>query len=218
MYYRDSLLTKAERRLGRYAIPNLMTYLVLGMGVVFVMDMFLRPFTGVYMSGLLAFDRAAILHGQVWRLISFVLIPPRSSLLFILFSLYFYWLVGSTLEQQWGRFRFNAYYLCGVVGTIISGFITGHTTNSYLNLSLFLAFAILYPNFEVLLFFFLPLKMKWLAIIGGALLILSAVGQGLTGWLGLIFALLNVVLFFGRDLIDLIQSANRRRQWRKNWK
>lgn len=218
MIYKEPLLDKLQRKLGRYAIPNLMNYLVIGMGIVFVMDMFLFPFTRLSLTNLLAFNRAAILRGQVWRLITFVLIPPNSSLLFILLSLYFYWMLGSTLENRWGRFRFNAYYLCGVIGTIIGGFITGYATNYYLNLSLFLAFAILYPDFEILLFFILPIKMKWLAIADAALLLLSAIGQGLTGWVALAFSLINVALFFGRDLVDLCKTAYRRYKWKQNWK
>lgn len=218
MVYKESLLDKAQRKLGRYAIANLMNYIVLGMGVVFVMDMFMYPFTRVRISSLLAFSLPQILRGQIWRLVSFVFIPPNASLLFILFALYFYWLIGTTLEHQWGRFRFNAYYLCGMAGTILSGLLTGYATNHYLNLSLFLAFAILYPDFEVMLFFILPVKMKWLAILDAVVLVLSALGQGLVGWIALFFSLLNVALFFGRDLVDLGKSAYRRYKWRQNWR
>lgn len=218
MIYRESLLEKAERKLGRYAIRNLMNYIVLGMAVVFVMDMFLYPFTRLSLSGLLAFSLPHILRGQIWRLVTFVLIPPSSRLLFILFSLYFYWLMGTTLENQWGRFRFNAYYLCGILGNILAGLITGYATNFYLNLSLFLAFAILYPDFQIMLFFIFPIKMKWLAIADAVMLVFSALGQGLVGWIALLFSLLNVALFFGRDLVDMGKSAYRRYKWRQNWR
>lgn len=216
--YKQTLLEKIERKVGRYAIRNLMNYIVLGMGIVFVMDMFLFPFTRFSMSSLLAFNLSAILRGQVWRLVSFIFIPPRSSILFILFALYFYWMMGTTLENQWGRFRFNAYYLCGIVGNLIAGLITGYATNFYLNLSLFLAFAILYPDFQVMILFVLPVKMKWLAIAEAVLLVFTAMGQGLAGWVALLFSLLNVALFFGRDLIDVGQSAYRRYKWRQNWR
>ena len=213
----NAWVDKLERKYGRYAIPNLMNYIVIGMGIVFLMDMFVRPFTGFSLSSLLTFSKGAIMRGQIWRLVTFVLMPPSASMIWIFFSLYFYWLIGTTLENHWGRFRFNAYYLFGMIGAIIAGFITGHATNLYLNLSLLLAFAILYPNHEVL-FLFISIKMKWLAIFDAVMLLLSAWGSGLSGWIALIFSLINVILFFGSDLIDAGKSAYRRYKWRQNWK
>ena len=134
-----------------------MTIIVAGMGAVFLIDLF-YPATSFSLRSLLAFNRDAVLHGQIWRLITFIFIPPDSSVFFILFSLYFYWLIGSALENQWGAFRFNVYYLCGIIGTIVAGMITGYATSSYLNLSLFLAFALLYPDYQVMVFFFCPSK------------------------------------------------------------
>ncbi len=87
---------------------------------------------------------------------------------FIAFSLYFYYLIGTALEREWGSFWFDVYYFCGAIGTVIAGFITGSATNYYLNMSLFFAFAALYPNFQVLLFFFIPIKIKWLAYVDAA--------------------------------------------------
>lgn len=213
----NAWVDRLERKFGRYAIRNLMNYIVIGMGIVFLMDMFVRPFTGFSLASLLTFSKTAILRGQIWRLVTFILIPPSASMIWIFFSLYFYWLIGTTLENHWGAFRFNAYYLFGMLGAIIAGLMTGHATNLYLNLSLLLAFAILYPNHEVL-FLFISVKMKWLAIFDAAMILLSAWGSGLSGWIALIFSLINVILFFGSDLIDAGKSAYRRYKWRQNWK
>lgn len=214
----SQLFEQAQRKWGRYAISNLMQYLVIGMGLVYVADFLLAPTLGTSISALLSFNTRLIAKGQIWRLISFVLLPPASSPIFILFSLYFYYLIGTTLANQWGSFRFNVYYLFGIIGSILAGLITGYTSNYYLNFSLFFAFAILYPDYELLLFFILPVKMKWLALLDGVLLIFSALQGGLSGWLTLIFSLANVLLFFGGDLLDLLHSAYRRYKWRQNWK
>ncbi len=218
MRFVDDWLNRLNRRFGRYAIRNLMTYLVAGMAVVYLMDMLVYPATRFSLSSYLAFDRAAIMRGQVWRLITFVLLPSGSSPLFLLLTLYFYWLIGSTLERQWGAFRFNAYYLCGVVGAIAAGFITGSVSNYYLNLSLFLAFAMLYPDYEILVFFFLPVKMKYLALLDALGLLLMFVTGGAATRVALVFALLNVVLFFGGNLVDQIKAAYRRYKWKQNFK
>lgn len=131
-----------------------MTIIVDGMGIVYLIDLVLYSMVNFSLNSVLAFNREAVLHGQIWlwRLITFVFIPPNSNILFILFSLYFYWLIGSSLENQWGAFRFNVYYLCGMIGTILAGLITGYASNSYLNLSLFLAFALMYPDYQVMVF------------------------------------------------------------------
>ena len=104
----------------------------------------------------------AILHGQIWRLVTFLMYPPSSDFLFIVFSLYLYYMIGRQLEYQWGAFRFNVYFFVGVIGHILAAFIayfalglTGITfpmTTYYLNLSLFMAFAAQYPDMEFLLF------------------------------------------------------------------
>ena len=90
-----------------------------GMAIVYLMELLIYPMTGFSLSSVLAFNRSAVLHGQIWRLITFIFIPPDSSILFILFSLYFYWLIGNALENQWGAFRFNIYYLCGMLCTCL---------------------------------------------------------------------------------------------------
>jgi Predicted membrane protein len=216
MPFNSDWFNKMERRFGRYAIRNLMLYIVTAMGVVFIVDYL--PFAGQSVASWLIFSRDLILKGQFWRLFTFAFLPPNTSLLFLIFSLYFYWLIGSSLENRWGAFKFNLFYLCGLIGTILSGMITGFATNAYLNLSLFFAFAILYPNFELMIFFMLPVKIKYLAYISAAFFLYSLITASWADKLALIVALINLILFFWRDFMVIINNINRRRQFRDAWK
>ena len=204
-------LDQLERKMGRYYIPELMKYLCLGMLGVFVLDFL--PF-GVSASSLLYFDRALILRGQFWRLFTFVFLPPESSLFFILFALYFYYMLGTMLENRWGSRKFNLYYLIGVLGNIAAGFITGYATNVYLNMTLFLAIAVLYGEMQINLFMVLPIKMKYIAWVDAALLIYSfLVGSWMTK-VSLVLSLLPFFLFFGKNAY----LAARHDWWKlRNW-
>lgn len=217
MTYREPLMDKLQRKFGRYAIRNLMLYIVAGMALVYVLDMIAAPMMGFSLSHLLMFNRSAILRGQIWRLFTFIFIPPSSSMLFIVFALYFDYLVGTALQQQWGSFRFNLYYLCGMLGTIISGLLTGYATNSYLNMSLFFAFALLYPDYELILLI-LPVKVKYLALLSAVGVVYSLIVDSWAGKLALIVSLINVALFFWRDAVSNVKNAYRRYQWKKNWR
>lgn len=204
------LLNKLERKFGNFGIPNLMSLIVFGMAIVFVLDTFINPDYEVSFWSLIYFDRNAVFAGQIWRIITFVFEPPGSGLLFAVFALYFYWLIGDTLERQWGTFRFNVYYLTGMLGSVIGGLITGYATNYYLNLTLFLAFAILYANFQVLVFFVIPVKMKYLAWLDAILLVFSFIFNTWQGRIALLISIINFLLFFGLDLWDATRRFFRR--------
>jgi hypothetical protein len=133
-------------------------------------------------------------------------------------SLYFYWLIGNALENEWGSFRFDTFYLFGVLGAIVSGFIMGYTTSYYLNLSLFLAFAILYPEHQVLVFFLIPVKMKWLAILDVGLLIFEFAVSTWTYRLALALSLVNIAVFFSRALAWKIKNYFRRKKFQRDAK
>ena len=210
-------LNKLERKFGKFAIPNLMTILIFGMALVFLLDTFTaaNPDYTYSLSQLLYFDRDLIMQGQIWRIVTFLFLPPDDNILFALFALYFYWLIGKSLENQWGSFRFNVYYFIGVIGTLIGGIIMGATTNTYLNLSLFLAFAVLFPNFEVMLFFILPIKIKYLGILDGALLLFTLIIGSLPDKVAIIASILNFILFFGNDFIQGIKAFVRRKKYQK---
>ena len=232
-----NILNKLERKFGRFYISNLMLYIVIGTGIVFAFE-FLFP--DLPISYLLTFDRNAIFHGQIWRIISFIFIPESGNPISMLFWLYLYWMFGSSLESYWGSFRFNVYYFSGVLLAVIAGLITGYATNHYLNLSLFLAMAMLNPNMELMLFFFIPVKMKWLAWIDVALLVydfipvwaityavsaklpfgafLQLLGMNWNVRLLIIISLLNIALFFGGDFYRKIRDRFKYRKVRKNFK
>ncbi len=203
-----SWLDKLDRKLGRYVPNNLMVAVVAGMGIVFILDQMI----GV--SGYLVFNLDAVLRGQVWRLFTFIFLPPSASVIFILFSLYFYWMMGSAMEREWGSFKFLVFYLGGMVGTIIAGCLTGFATNQYVNMSLFLAFAMLYPNFQITLFFILPIKVKYLAYLDAALLLVMLVLNNWPGRIALLVSLMNIALFFWRDGKRIIDNMIRRIKWK----
>jgi hypothetical protein len=210
----NTWMTKAASKLKRLAIPNLMKYIVICMGAVFVLDL---VFSG-RLSDYLVFSKTAIWQGEVWRLITFVFLPLNSSIIFIVFSLYFYWLIGSALEREWGEAKFNLFYLTGIVGTIVAGLITGYATNYYLNLSLFFAFAILFPNFELLLFFILPVKVKWLAYLDAAFFVYMLVISGWPERIALLVSVANIILFFQKDARRRIANIRRKRQWKNHFR
>lgn len=198
-------INKLDRKFGRGGIPHLMYYVTATMLAVFLIEL-LFPQLGI--AGWLYFDRALILQGQLWRLITFAFLPPSSSVLWIVLSLYFYCLIGNALESEWGTFRFNVFYLCGIVGNILAGFVTGSAVNSVLNLSLFLAFAILYPNYQVMLFFILPIKVKYLALLDALYFAVQLIFGSWTVRLAVVVSLLNILLFFGGDFINTIRRES----------
>lgn len=201
---------QSNRPRRRGGIPNLMLYIVIGMGLVFVLNMvFSRVYTGDGMpslTALLSFDRNAIFAGEVWRAVSFVFLPPSESALWVIFSLYFYWLIGQSLEGEWGTSRFTLYYLIGILGSIVSGLITGYATNVYLNLSLFFAAATLFPNYQLMIFFFIPIKMKWLALLDAVMFAVGLIFGTLSSRMAMLFALLNYFIFFGKPFWNAVSG------------
>jgi membrane associated rhomboid family serine protease len=195
-----------------------MLYISITMLTVFLADMLL----GVGLSGWLTFNRDLIFSGQVWRIITFIFLPPASQPIFILFTLYFYYFIGGALENEWGPSRFTFYYLCGVIGNIVAGMIAGSASNIYLNMSLFLAFAQLYPEHQIMLFFILPVKIKYIAYVDWALygiaLLFAIIRMDLSGCLSIAASLLNFFLFFGPDLMDKFNNWRRYRGRRKDFK
>lgn len=212
-------LDKLERRYGRYYIPNLMLIVVGGQLIVWLVMMLFD----YRIYGLLSLTRAGLAHGQVWRLVSFIFLPPLSmSPLTVALNLYFDYLIGTSLERQWGSFRFNVFYLVGMLGSIAAALLMGGADNSALNLSLFFAFAMLYPDMQILLFFVLPIKVKWVGWLSAALYLWQLLTASLTGKVGLILGMAGFLLFFGRELWDTARGAvvnyRRRRQWKNQWK
>ena len=200
----------------RFGINNLMLYIVFGTLAVWLLGAMDRT---NLLESYLAFDAAAVLHGQVWRIVTFVLIPESGGIWLLLF-LYFYYFIGSTLEREWGSGRFTIYYLMGMLLTVVYGFVTYFVTGrsylmtaNYINLSMFFAFATLFPDNRVLLFYFIPIKIKWLAIVD-ALYFVYAIfeglgrAQGMMSFLPLV-AMLNYFLFCGDTLFRSVAPRSR---------
>ncbi|GHU79605.1 hypothetical protein FACS1894191_2790 [Clostridia bacterium] len=212
-------LYRLQRKFGRYSIENLMIYITVTMLAVYLMDAFI----GVGIAGWLNFDSFLIFRGQIWRLITFIFMPPSSgNPLFLLLALYFYYFVGDSLEKTWGSFQFMVYYICGIIGTVIAGLLTGSAGNSYLNLSLFFAFAQLFPDHQVLLFFIIPVKIKYLAYLNWILFagsfVLALISLDIASCASILASLLNFFIFFGPDFLDRYRDWRRYGKQRRNWK
>lgn len=208
----------------RFGISNLMLYIAIGNVAIGLID----NFSSVSLSSMLFFYREAIFHGEIWRLISFIIVPlsgdfgffgftlPGTSFFMTVLSAYFYYWIGSMLEREWGTARFNCFFLCGVLLNIIFGLVLGIATISYVNLSMFFAFAVLFPDVQILFMFILPMKVKWLAWIDAALFawqVFSYLQMGLWTWALLPFvAIFNFFLFFWIEFTEAFGDRRRRYQ------
>jgi membrane associated rhomboid family serine protease len=198
-----NFLDKSERVFGRFAIQHLMRYIVALNALVYLL---LLSSPGY--ANLLELNRAAILNGEIWRLVTWIFLPNTSSPLWILFYLMFTWWVGETLESIWGTFRLNAYYFIGVLGCTLAAFLFGISGGNYLLvLSLLLAIATLAPDQEVLLLVF-PVKLKWVAVISiifpwGLLFVTGPLGVKAM----ILICLGNYLLFFGPQMLALFKSG-----------
>lgn len=193
----------------KFGIPNLMLYVVIAMAATWLIGL-IGNSTAFYNT--LAFDPEMVfLHGQVWRLVTFIVIPESSGILTLLY-LYFSFVIARSVERTWGNGKFTIYYLSGALLNILYGLlfwlITGVSpaiTPTYLNLSLFFAFATLYPDTIFLLFFIIPIKAKWLAIFDAVLFVAAIVTLPWALKLLPVVAILNYFVFCGGWLIDLLR-------------
>ncbi|MEI8258642.1 MAG: rhomboid family intramembrane serine protease [Deltaproteobacteria bacterium] len=176
--------------------------------VVFLLEM-TRP---GFMQ-MLVLDRTLVMHGQVWRLITYLFIPPSRSLIWVIFALYWLHLIGTSLEDQWGSFRYLAYWAIGMLLTTVVAFAFDvPASNVYLLMSLFLAFATMFPEYEIRVFLIIPVRVKWLAMLDGAMLLwMVATADGL-GRLVPVIAVGNYLLFFSGTLVGLVRRGAFRAQ------
>ncbi len=203
-------LNKLERKIGKYAIRNLMLYIVAINGLVSLLTYLLSYYNKeLTILTKMSLDIPMVMQGEVWRLITFLFIPWTTSPIWLLFTLYFYYMVGTSLEHEWGSFKFNVYYLVGILGTIGVAFLGGAGSSTLLNLSLVLAFAYLFPNYQILMFFFIPVKIKYLAILYVLGLGLTILGNPLFGLITVLGSMINFILFFGKDLIVRIGTGRK---------
>lgn len=212
-------LNKLERKFGKFAIHNLILLLTISMACVVILDLYASvSHSTVNLISYLSFDRDLILQGQIWRVISFIIMPPATSIIFIIFVLYMFYLFGKSLEDHWGSFKLNIYYLIGIIGTIIGGFISGSATNLYINLSVFLAFAVIYPDYKIMVFFVLPVKVKYLAYIDAGFFVLSLILFPIDYKLACAFSIINFLIFFGPDFIKRQKNRQSYRSVQKNFR
>lgn len=169
-----NFINKLERKFGRHAIHNLMFYIIIMYAAGAIISIINPYFYLMYLS----LDVEAVLHGQIWRLFTFIIRPPNAVSIWLLLELYVYYSIGNALERQWGAFRFNLYYFTGILLNIIAIFLMYFIADVrmdfgliFINRSLFLAFAALYPNVQFLIMFIIPVKVKWLGYIYGAYIV-----------------------------------------------
>ncbi len=191
-------LDKLERRIGFIAIPGLIRAIVTLSVLVFILCYLNKGF-----DSYLALDIGRIRAGEVWRLITYIFVPQMSHPLLVLMAVWFLWYIGGKLEEAWGPFRLTLYFLVGMFGTTAAALVSGSQfSNQMLFTTIFFAFAHFYPEDVIYLFFILPVKIKWLAWIYAALLLLAFVTQTNSYRLALIAALSNYLIFFGPEAIQ----------------
>ncbi len=214
-------MSKFEKKFGKYAIRNLTTVLIICYVIGYLLQM-LAPSVLMYLT----LDPYAILHGQIWRIVSWLLIPPTAAssvngimdLFFTFIMLYFYYSLGSSLERTWGTYRYNVYIFGGILFTLAASFISlpiiaftmgGQSlewamafgslfySTYYVNMSIFLAFAVTFPNMQVLFMFFIPVKVKWMGIIYLFMLVYEAIFSGnLFTFFAIGASLVNFAVFY----------------------
>ena len=193
-----------ERKFGRYAIPNLMYYIIILYGIGLVIQMQMPLFYWQY----LCLDANAILHGQIWRIVTFLIYSPAlgnfvlSDIFMGILALFLYYNLGQTLERVWGSFRFNVFFFMGMLGQVLAALVAYlvfhqdiYMTTGFLNFSIFLAFAIYFPDIQFLLFFVIPVKAKWLAVAEGAIYAYSFLFGNLATKVEIAISLANVLIF-----------------------
>jgi membrane associated rhomboid family serine protease len=210
----ERFLNNLERRWGRYAFDNLTLVLVTAQAAALVLSLARPGF-----AQLLVLDPYYVRMGQYWRLISYLFLPASFSPMWALFALYWLYTMGTALEGQWGAFKYQLYWFVGTLLTALGAFVFDvPATNTYLLMSLFLAFATLWPTYEIRIFFILPVQVRWLALLD-ALLLCMQIG-GAEGYAKLIpvLAVGNYFLFFGTHLVALLRGtafqASRKREQR----
>lgn len=208
-------IDKLERKFSRYAVSNLTLYLIMGYVIGYVFS-FIAPGIVNYLT----LNPYLIFHGQIWRLVTWVLIPPSTdNLFFYIIMMLFYYSLGLNLERTWGTFRYNVYIFGGIFYTVIGGVVTWlvmylvsgggaetgallgmyvgmYVSTYYICMSIFLAFAVCYPDMHVMLYFIIPIKMKWLAVVYAVLILFDFVRTAWPGRIVIFMSLLNFLVFF----------------------
>ncbi len=214
-------MDKLERKFGRFAIPNISLYLIICYAFGFLIQM-VNPTFCHYLT----LNPYYILHGQIWRLFTWILVPPYSFNMLVIITLFFYYSIGTSLERTWGTFRYNLYLFLGMLFTILGSFVVmgilyvldgaviqtlgasvyfapqsagsvfAIFSTYYVNMSIFLAYAATFPDAQVLLMFIIPIRMKWMGIAYAVLLGLEMISGGIVMRVVILASLLNFVVFY----------------------
>ena len=199
-----------------WGIPNLMLYITVGSALVYFFTMATE---NALLYEWLAFDRSLILRGQVWRLLSYAILMNSSNVFFTLLMLVCYYSIGRAMENVWGTLRFNLFYLCGIlIMDIYCMIFNCYADVYYLNLSLFLAYATMYPDAQFMIMFIIPVKAWILALVDLVLVLLGLLTSVFPYNLFSVLSIANYFLFFGKDVLRVIPiswQANIRRLFRK---
>ena len=209
-------LQRLENKFSWIAIPNLTIYLVMGQVMIWLLQTFAN-----YPMNAIALRPDLVAQGEIWRLFTFAFFPPRTHPLFLVFAWMILFMMGTALERHWGSFRYTLYVLSGFFFTAIAALIAIfiqpkiEIPNLFISSSIFFAFAFLNPDVEFLVFFILPVKVKWLAYIGGGLLLFSFFGVSFVYKIAILGGVGNFFLFFTKDIIGKIRGAKMRRDNRE---
>jgi len=210
-------LKRLESLLSRWAIPNITVIIIAGQAMLYV----LQRTQGQQGDPLakIVLHPGMVLQGEIWRLVTFAFVPPNAAFLFVAIQWMLFYLFGSSLEQHWGTVRYNAFLFIGLVANILAAFIAWGldsptiASNGFLYGTVFLAFARLFPNFTIHLFFVLPIQIKWLAL-------LAWIGYGysliVSDWMGrmlVVASVANYLLFFGKEHWRDVKQGHRRRAY-----
>ncbi len=210
-----NFLDRFEMKHRRFGIENLMMHISIITGIVYLLEYIggLNIIQYLYLN-----SELIVKELQLWRLVTFIFVPADSRLFYVILSLLFYYFIGSALESTWGKCRFTLYYIVCMLGTIAASFILkGNYVGTYINLSLFLAFASLYPNYEVMLFFIIRVKVKYLAYADLILTLISFITGNAVVKLSIVASLIGLIIFFAGDWYNMIKSWIRRMKYRNKF-
>ncbi len=201
-------LDKLESRFGRFAIPGLLKFVAGLQLLTFAIFVMQTEQARVAYYNFLKLDSAHVFQGEIWRLITYIFVPSSLNLFFALISAMFLSWLGRGLEEAWGAFRLNVYFIGGLISVTLGSLLFGFDESSlFLFHGLLFAFAMIYPNEEILLFFILPVKIKWIAWMDVAMLVLMVLSTP-AAIIPISFALVNFLITFGPSLVrDRIHSA-----------
>ena len=200
-----------KRFFRNFAIPGLVNYLVFAMGLMYVADLL----TGGGIWGLFIFDRGAVLAGQVWRLLTFTVMPINTNPFWVVITLILYYQIGHELESAWGAHNVTRYLLLSWVLTVITGFIFDHVDNYNIYLGLFLAYGKVLPRMQMRVFFAVPVEARVLAIADAVIMLLSLI---VYREVSVIAAFLTFAIFFGSEYITIFRNRRRHREFREEFR